>query len=267
MSRESNQSRSRGGGGARIGLFVALAVIAAAIFVRLGFWQLHRLAERRASNALIASRLDSATVDVRALLRDTRDSSVARFRRVRVNGTPDYAHELIFAARGFNGSPGANLLTPVRIAGTDTAVIVNRGWVYAPDGATIDSTKWRESDTTFVGYAEEYPSTGGATYTNRPTVISRLSYDVVARALPYPVAPMYVVELGDSAVAANRVARLGIPPLDEGPHFNYAIQWFAFAAVSLAGAGVVLKQAGQRGSAASWIPPHRGGGPEHSDRG
>lgn len=247
--------------GTRLGLFVLLAVAAAAIFIRLGFWQLHRLSERRASNALIASRLDSAIVDATALPADT---SKARFRRVRVTGTPDYAHELIFAARGYLGSPGVELLTPVRVPGNDTAVIVNRGWVYAPDGATIDEPKWRETDTTFIGYAEELPSGGGATYTGKPTIISRLSYDVVSRALPYPVAPMYVVELGDSAVAPNRVARLGIPPLDEGPHLNYAIQWFAFAAVSLAGAAVVIRQSRQaRGPtlvplAGDAAPPDRG---------
>lgn len=231
-------------------LFVALAAIAAAVFIRLGFWQLHRLAERRASNAIIASRLDSTAVDPAALPHDT---ALARFRRVRVSGAPDYAHELIFAARSYRGSPGVELLTPVRIPGRDTAVIVDRGWVYAPDGATIDSVKWREPDTTFAGYAEEFPSTAGATYAGHPSIISRLSYAVVSRALPYPVAPIYVVELGDSAIAVNRVARLSIPPLDEGPHFNYAIQWFAFAAVSLAGAAVVVRQSRQ-GRTATLVP-------------
>ncbi len=132
-------------------------------------------------------------------------------------------------------------------------MIVNRGWVYTPDGATLDRSKWRDTGSTFTGYAEEFPASGGATYIGKPTVISRLSYAVAARALPYPVARMYVVELGDSAIAVNRVARLGIPPLDEGPHFNYAIQWFAFAAVSLAGAAVVLKQSGDRRSPS--VPP------------
>jgi cytochrome oxidase assembly protein ShyY1 len=140
-------------------------------------------------------------------------------------------------------------------------VIVDRGWVYAPDGATIDRAKWRESDTTFTGYAEAFPSTAGATYTGNPQVISRLSYAVVSRALPYAVAPVYVVELGDSTVAANRVARLSVPPLDEGPHFNYAIQWFAFAAVSIAGAAVVVRQSRQ-GRIATTVPP-----PPISERG
>ncbi len=223
----------------RVKAFTALAVLIAAVCVRLGFWQLHRRVERKARNALIASRLDSAEIDVTAL---QRDSAAARFRRVRISGVPDYDHELIFAARSYRGSPGVNLLTPVRIPGRDTAVIVNRGWVYAPDGATVDESKWRERDSTFRGYAEELPSAGGASYASRPRVIARLAYDAVAKALPYPVAPVYVVMLGDSAIGPDRLARLTIPPLDEGPHLNYAIQWFAFALIALAGAGVVVKQ-------------------------
>jgi len=225
--------------GNRVKVFVVIAVLLAALFVRLGLWQLDRRHERQARNALITARLDSAEVDVAAL---PRDSATARFRRVRVTGIADYEHELIYAARSYRGSPGVNFLTPIRIAGKDTAVIVNRGWVYAPDGVTVDEAKWRERDSTFTGYAEELPSTAGASYATRPRVIARLSYDAVSKAVPYPVAPVYVVVLGDSAIAPDRLARLTVPPLGEGPHLNYAIQWFAFALIALAGAGVVVKQ-------------------------
>jgi surfeit locus 1 family protein len=227
--------------GTRIWLFVTFAIVAAAVFVRLGFWQLHRRQERRARNALITARLDSAEIDVNALPGDT---TLARFRRVRVAGVPDYDHELVYAARSYKGSPGVNLLTPVRFPGRDTAVIVDRGWVYAGDGATVDFGKWHDRDSTFTGYVEEFPSSGGSTYTGKPRIIARMSADVVRRALPYPVAPVYVVVLGDSAIAPDRVARLSVPPLDDGPHMGYALQWFAFALIALAGAGFVI--AGRR---------------------
>ena len=184
--------------------------------------------------------MDSAAVDVLAL---PHDSARARFRRVRVAGVPDYDHELVYAARTHKGSPGVNLLTPVRVRGSDTAVLLDRGWVYSGDGATVDLAKWRERDSTFTGYVEELPSVAGSSYASRPNVIARLSYDVVAKALPYPVAHIYVIVLSDSAVAADRIARLSPPPLDEGPHLSYAFQWFAFATVALVGAGVVIKQA------------------------
>ncbi|HSQ29627.1 MAG TPA: SURF1 family protein [Gemmatimonadaceae bacterium] len=234
--------------GKRLWLFVSIAVVAAAIFVRLGIWQLHRREERRARNALVLSRLKVPEADVESLPRDT---SAVRFRRVRVAGTPDYQHELVYAARSYRGSPGVNLLTPVRMAGRDTAVLVNRGWVYAPDGASVDLAKWHDRDSTFSGYVEELPSSKGSAYSDRPNVVARLGYDAVSKALPYPVAPFYVVVLGDSAIAPDRLARLTIPPVDEGPHLNYAIQWFGFALVALAGAGFVIRQARDERSAAA----------------
>ena len=223
----------------KLRLFVAFALISAAVFVRLGFWQLSRRQERRARNALVSARLDSTAVSVASL---PRDSALARFRRVRVTGVPDYEHELVWAARTHKGSPGVNLLTPVRLPGSDTAILLNRGWVYSGDGATVDLAKWRDRDSTFIGYVEELPSVAGASYTDRPSVIARLSHDVVAKALPYPVAPIYVIVLSDSAIAADRIARLSAPPLDEGPHLSYAFQWFAFATVALVGVGIVLRQ-------------------------
>ena len=43
-------------------------------------------------------------------------------------------------------------------------------------------------------------------------------------------------------MAADHIARLTIPALDEGPHFNYAVQWFGFALVALIGAGFVVRE-------------------------
>jgi cytochrome oxidase assembly protein ShyY1 len=41
--------------------------------------------------------------------------------------------------------------------------------------------------------------------------------------------------------------RLGVPPLDEGPHLGYAVQWFGFATVALVGLLVVSVRARRRG--------------------
>ena len=227
---------------AKLKTFVLFALVLAAICVRLGIWQLHRLQERKARNALLGARISAPPISPRELPHDTAE---ARFRRVRITGIPDYEHELIHAARSRMGSPGVNLLTPVRIPGSDTAMIVNRGWVYAPDGSTIDHARWHDRDSTFVGYAVEFPPSGGGTFQNKPTVLTRLSYDVVSKAVPYPVSPTYIVALDegeDTTNAANRIARLPAPSLDNGPHLSYAIQWFGFATVALVGAAIVIRQ-------------------------
>ena len=158
-------------------------------------------------------------------------------------GVPDYEHELVCAARTHKGSPGVNLLTPVRLPGSDTAILLNRGWVYSRRRRNGRSREVARSRFDVCRLRRRAAVNRRAHRTpNRPSVIARLSYDVVAKALPYPVAPVYVIVLSDSAIAADRIARLSAPPLDEGPHLSYAFQWFAFATVALVGVGVVLRQ-------------------------
>jgi surfeit locus 1 family protein len=216
-------------------LFVLCAVVMAAVFIRLGFWQLDRRHQRLAQNAIIRGHMTQAPVDLRNLSGDT---AAIHYRRVRVTGHPDFDRDLALTLRGNAGSPGVDILTPVIVAGSDSAVLVNRGWIYAPDGMTADLSRWREADTTWVGYVEEFES--AATDSVRLNGIRRTSYHGISRVLPYPVLTFYIVATSDSAPGAGRIVRLGTPVLNEGPHLNYAFQWFSFAAIAVVGAGFIM---------------------------
>jgi surfeit locus 1 family protein len=222
-------------------ILAVLAVSFAALSISLGFWQLRRLSARRASNALLVARRGAAEIPVDSLPADT---SIAHFRRVRLRGEYDYANELILTLRGRDGSPGVNIITPVRRPGTDTAVLVNRGWVYAPDGITIDEAKWREGDSVDAnGFVETFPTQGPFDPPNpaRPRSMRRLNRPALAQLFPYPLANYYVV-VTDSARMPTAPPRVEPAPLDEGPHRNYAIQWFSFAAISIIGMVIFLRR-------------------------
>lgn len=225
----------------RLWLFLLLAVIAAAGCIRLGFWQLSRLAQRRARNALVSARLSEPMVSITTLHPD----SFSVLRRAMLSGTPDFDHEIVLAARSFQGSPGVYLFTPFHIAGNDTAILVNRGWIYAPDGASVDLSRWRETGRNFVGFAELIPqgtsNTPDGVLRRDARVARELNLVTVNSLLPYPVSPLYLVatEQDTTKPVAERVARLAAPALDEGPHLSYAFQWFAFAAIALIGGATV----------------------------
>lgn len=215
-------------------MFVALAIALAALFGRLGFWQLDRLGERRARNAEVASRL-AQPVAAFEQLRDT-----SSFRRAVVTGTPDYVNEIVFTGRSRNGSPGVYILTPIRRPSNDTAVVVIRGWVYAPDAATADLSRWRETRGTFSGFVSTLsPARAAPEQHANARRLRTLTLAGVRALLPYPVAVQYVVS--EDSAADRTPARLSVPALDNGPHLSYAIQWFAFAAIAVVGAGIVLK--------------------------
>jgi surfeit locus 1 family protein len=218
-----------------------VAVSLAAIFISLGFWQLRRLSERRQANALLAARRLAPEVELDSLPGDT---AGARFRRVHVRGAYDHPQEIIFTLRGRDGSPGVNILTPLLRARKDTVVLVNRGWVYSPDGMTVDTRPWREADTlNGSGYVETFPTKGPFAPPNpaRPRSFRRLNRTDLQKVLPYPIANYYVV-LTDSAESASVPPRVEAPSLDEGSHRNYAIQWFSFAVISIVGLVIFLRR-------------------------
>ena len=219
-------------------IFCALAIGAATLFVRLGLWQLSRLHERRARNALIAAQRLDAPVEFGALPRDT---GAAHYRAAHVEGRYDYDHEVVLASRTYQGSPGVELFTPVRTAGSDTAVLVDRGWVYSPDGASVNLARWREGDSARVdGYVETYAPDDGVTASAfGPRVVRRTSRSEIAAKVPYPVAPYFLIATTDSA-GRDHPARRMLPVLDEGPHRGYAIQWFSFALIAIGGAAAVV---------------------------
>jgi surfeit locus 1 family protein len=221
-------------------VFLVATVVMAALFVRLGFWQLSRLSERRARNALVVARLGEPAVPFARL---PRDSAEARYRRARISGTYDFAHEVVFVNRIRDGAPGVQLVTPLVPDSEegplgDTVVLVDRGWVYSADGTTVDAAAWREPvHLDGSGYVQEYLVLGtfAAVLPGHPNWYRWLDPAVIAKALGRPVAGYYLV-LDSGAEAGPRLPqRVPTPPLDEGPHLSYAIQWFSFAAIALAG--------------------------------
>lgn len=218
-------------------VFCAFAIVAATVFVRLGLWQLARLHAKVQRNAIIAAQQRSEPAPLASLPRDT---AAARYRRAVATGRFDYDREMVVSGRTHQGSPGAELVTPLRLTGSDTAILVNRGWVYSPDGASVDRARWRERDSgTVEGYVEQYAPDAGVTAATDRSIIRRVSRSEIASRIPYPLAPYYLVYTGDTAGVAHPVRR-EMPVLDDGPHRSYAMQWFAFAAIAIVGAGVVV---------------------------
>ena len=220
--------------------FLVASVVLAALFARLGVWQLDRLHERRQHNAYLRERLHGKAAPL-STLRGTPDE--IRYRRVVVAGRADYGHEVVWASRTRNGSPGVYLVTPVSTG--DSAVLVVRGWVYAPDGATVDASRWREGDSlTLEGYLDEMPAPSARpdSMAGRPGTVTWLNRARLERRIGRPVRGVYVMATGEQgAQSADRPARFTLPELDEGPHRSYAVQWFSFAAIAVVGAGIVLR--------------------------
>jgi len=222
---------------------VVLAVVVGG-FIRLGFWQLDRLGERRAENRAIAARLDAPPIaDVAAL----RDTAGLFYRSVVARGTYDNDRTIIFPGRSRRGLPGVYVLTPLRVPGHE-ALLVNRGWVPSPDAATVDLSLLEVHDTVTVhGLVLPFPDASESLAPAErvmpgDSAFRRIWFAVDEATLraqfPYPLAQVSLQELPLENVDSTMPrypARLEPPALGEGSHLGYALQWFSFATIGIIG--------------------------------
>jgi surfeit locus 1 family protein len=107
---------------------VSVAAIAAfALTLALGAWQLGRGHEKDALQAAIDQRETMPAVAQTSLLQ----ASPGEFmnRQVVVRGSWDPAHTVFLDNRQMRGAPGFYIVTPLKLEGSDRAVLVQRGWV------------------------------------------------------------------------------------------------------------------------------------------
>jgi len=203
------------------------ALVAAGICTRLGVWQLDRLAERRARSAEIRALGALPPVEVQAGV--PRDSLVGR--RVFARGVYDYGQERLWRPRPYQGVPGVDLVTPLRLE-DGSAVLVDRGWVPSPDAAHVDQTAWRGPDTAEVrGLGVALPRGRGDVDPGR-----------LVDSVPYPLHEVGI-QLLPPRPSQSVPVPLPAPVLGNGPHLAYAFQWFSFAAIVLVGTFVLLRKA------------------------
>lgn len=222
-----------------------LALLVAGVCIRLGFWQLQRLEQRRARNAELRQALSLPPLQLQGevLERVLREPERFVFRRVEVRGVYDPAAEVVLRGQALEGRPGVRLATPLRVGGGDTAVVVDRGWVAAPDAVTVDAARFAEPGERLVrgvvlpapAAADEPGRLVAELGGTRSVTYRRLPFAELRARSGYVLAPVYVQQLpgGEAGPAAPR--RIPLPSLDEGSHLGYAVQWFSFAAIALLG--------------------------------
>ena len=229
---------------AAVWTFLALALVCAGVFISLGVWQLSRLAETRAANRLVETRMEQAAVDLDLNADEARVAADSlAWRRVLARGTWDFGREIVIRGRAMHGTPGVHVVTPL-VLGSGDALLVLRGWLPAADGLSADLAGARTyadgEEVDVVGLAVS--GDNASRIPGRTHVFSGVEHRVLGSldlasaeaALPYPVLPVYVL-LSESQAVEGGPAIVGEPSPSDGPHLWYAIQWFAFALITIGG--------------------------------
>jgi surfeit locus 1 family protein len=208
-----------------------IAVVVAAVCVRLGFWQLDRHAQRMSLNAVIEERLAGVPVDAARGV----DADSFEFRRVQTRGVFDFSREVIEQGRMVNGVPAVYVVTPL-VTEMGRTILVERGYAFSPDARGVDIGALRESDSTNVE--------GVFIRLDGGTLPSDLSWPLyVRRADPAALQPLFPETLEPLVLrrtvfppdAPRGLGPAPLPRRSRGPHLSYAVQWFFFAAIALVG--------------------------------
>lgn len=112
---------------ARRWLVAAAAAVGVAVTAALGFWQLGRAHQKEALAAAIAAQRERPPLAQQALLEAPQPAALVHA-PVRLRGTWLAARTVWLDNRQMAGRVGFYVVTPLRLAGTERVVLVQRGW-------------------------------------------------------------------------------------------------------------------------------------------
>lgn len=246
-------------------LATLLVIAATLVMVRLGYWQLDRLEQRRAFNARVQSQIDREPLGLNQALLSGADGLSGslydmEYRQVLVQGEYDFSQQVVLRNQAYNNQLGVRLFTPLKISGTEQAILIDRGWVPYEDYTSGRLDQYVEPGPQQVEgrlrRSQTRPDIGTRT---DPTVENGERLDAfflanverISLQVPYPLLPVYLQQApsagadGPGAEPPHRSVYL--PELTEGSHLGYALQWFSFALILAAGYPFYLKRELEKG--------------------
>ena len=235
-----------------------LVLAAMAVMIRLGIWQLDRLENRRAFNDRVQAQLSQPELELQGAALDGPLAEM-EYRSAFVTGEYDHSQQIALRNQYYNNQWGVHLVTPLKISGSDRAVLVDRGWIPAADYESGDWSQYDEvglvtvqgvirasrSKADYGSQSDPTPVPGGPAlrawnFVNIPAISQQTSL---------PLLPVYLQQSPTSAPIGLPVRTEVELDLTEGPHMGYALQWFTFAAILGIGYLVYLRRQDSRSAA------------------
>lgn len=203
-----------------------------AVTAALGLWQLDRAAQKRNLHASIDERAALPAWSEADVLRMA-DPDAGLHRAVRLSGEWVPNATLFLDNRQMEGRPGFYVITPLRLAGSTQAVLVQRGWVPRDfeDRSRVPAVVTPEGA---VGVEGRLAPPPGKLYELGKAGAGLIRQNVDLEALTQewgvPLLALSVVQTGDADDGLRRewpVVAAGVQK-----HQGYAFQWFGLCALA-----------------------------------
>jgi len=202
-------------------------------FLSLGLWQLDRAQEKRLQATTQETRraLPPLQLNTHTLARES-----AAYRKLSVKGYYLEEKQIYIEHRKYRGKTGFHIITPLRLAGSERYLLVNRGWLAAGPDLRKPTVETPQGMLKVTG--EAYLPAAPAIQLNKgrmiPATENRWPYMTLPEYRDWSALPIHPFILLQSPEDPHGFVRQWA---DNRPgdrmHTGYAIQWFAFALITL----------------------------------
>ncbi len=212
-----------------------LTAVLVALFLRLGFWQVHRAEAKKGMISAYQQAAKSAPLELDTALAQAANPPYAQ--ALRVSGNFEVAHTLLLDNQVSAQQPGYRVWTPLRLASGRLA-LVDRGWVpMNPDRSILPAIETPVGEVSLRGVWQPLPRPGLRLAADD---CDRLRWP---RVVHYPLYMELQCLLGadlvegllwlDPAEPHGFVREWAQNDLPPERHYGYALQWFSLAATLL----------------------------------
>ena len=203
----------------------ALAIVA--LLVSLGRWQTNRAQEKEARQALLEARTREPPL---ALGGSSGPAEALLYRRVRTRGRWIPEGQIFIDNQVREGRAGFSVVAPLRLAGGDGAVLINRGWIARTNAYPRAPEVGMPSGDVFIeGVATTPPARflELSSETVSGNVWQNLTLDKYKTRTGIEVLPVVVLAQPPAEGLAFVHEK---PDFGVGKHREYALTWFSLAA-------------------------------------
>jgi len=209
---------------------IALALVLLCIWA--ADWQYTRGVDRQARNNVIEERIARSAIDLEA-----RDVILGNneWQSVTTNGRFDSSQQILLRNRYWEGKYGYEVLT-LFTSTSGEKFWVDRGWVKAGATATTPPkvTSVPDSDVSITGRLRLDSSLPRGSFFALPAAGQGLVSELNAQS-QMDTEKFYIDLLSGSDPSLTPAAPAQLPPLSDGPHKAYALQWLFFGGLIIYG--------------------------------
>ena len=210
--------------------------------LNLGFWQLNRLDEKRKFNSVLSTHSSTPVQSLDEAVPAKWNKATSEWLRVSVTGSYDFSKAVTIINRSQDGTAGYNSVVPFTSTNNRT-ILVNRGFVPLVIEAPVAPT----GEIEIIGYlrASQSRSALGPIDSTEAgnTEFQRFDIPLISAHVGKTIEPMFLQLITESPAGESQwPAKVALPPLDEGTHMSYALQWFFFCLVAFTAWVVVIRR-------------------------